>query len=323
MNSEHPSDFRTKSNLYLPLAALPLLTPFSVNNFLQGRYFLGAGSLAIVLILAASASSITRDRERPWIVFFGLVPAIIVCLIVSIRMQGIIGVLWCYPAVISFYFMLPERKAWFANAALICVALPHAWTALDPSTWIRASATLLAVSVFSAIFLHVITRQQQQLNKQVVTDPLTGLSNRILLRVSLEQAIAQSARTGTPMTLLVLDMDRFKSINDTLGHDTGDELLRGIGELLRNRVRRSDKVFRLGGEEFLALLYDADAEAGRKVAEELRVAVETSALLPNRTVTASIGVATLEPGEDWKAWMKRGDENMYRAKAAGRNRVAA
>jgi diguanylate cyclase len=317
------TDFRSKSTLGVAVAALFLLTPFAVNNFVQGRYLLGVGSFAIVVILAVSAWGIRRGRDYSSLTLFALVPAILFFLVFSLRKQGMVGVFWCYPAVLAFYFMLPERKAWVANAGLLAVALPQVWDVIEAPLAARVAATLLAVSIFSAIFVRVITNQQRRLEAQAVTDPLTGLANRTLLRATLEQAIQQSDRTGTPMTLVALDLDRFKAVNDTLGHDAGDTVLRGVGQLLRQRIRRADKAFRLGGEEFLAMLYGTGAEDGQRVAEELRGAIASLPLLPDRPVSASIGVATLQPGEDWMEWMKRSDENLYRAKASGRDRVVA
>jgi diguanylate cyclase (GGDEF)-like protein len=195
--------------------------------------------------------------------------------------------------------------------------------AIDYGLAARVAATLLAVSAFSALFIRVITAQQRKLQALVITDPLTGLLNRTLLNDTLAQAIQHNARSGVPMTLASLDLDHFKAINDTLGHDAGDAVLRGVGELLRKRVRRVDKLFRPGGEEFLALFYGANSENGKHLAEELRHAIATHELLPGHTVTVSIGVATLLPGEDQTKWMKRSDENLYHAKARGRNQVVA
>jgi len=113
----------------------------------------------------------------------------------------------------------------------------------------------------------------------------------------------------------------FKQINDILGHDAGDTALRGIGGLLKKRLRRIGKVFRLGGEEFLALLHGADADNAWRIAEEPRSAVASLMLLPDHPITVSIGATTLAPGEDRTAWMKRSDENLYRAKFEGRHRV--
>lgn len=212
---------------------------------------------------------------------------------------------------------------WVAVAALLVVAVPQAWVVLSPSLATRVAATLCAVSVFSAIFARVIEAQQRRLVTLAVTDPLTGLANRALLRGTLEQAIQQKHRRGAPMTLVTLDLDHFNAINDTLGQDAGEAVLRGVGDLLNRRIRRADRVFRLGGEEFLALLCGTNAEVGQRVAEELRDAIGSLSLIPDRTVTVTVGIAALRPGEDGAEWMKRGDENLYRAKSAGRDRVAA
>lgn len=317
------AEFQVKLALGVAISALFVLTPFSVNNFIQGRYLLGVGSLAIVGMLAVSAWGSSHGRYYLWLTYMGLVPTIILYLMVSLREQGVIGALWCFPAAVSFYFVLPERFAWIANAALIAMTLPQARDALEHSIAARVSATLLAVSVFSAIFVRAITSQQCKLEAQAVTDALTGLSNRIPLRPTLEQAFEQSRRTGASMTLVTLDLDEFKSINDAYGHYTGDAVLRGVGELLRKRIRRADKVFRLGGEEFLVLLYSTNEKSGRRVAEELRREIAALDLIPDHPISASIGVATLRADENWTEWMKRSDENLYRAKMNGRNRVVA
>ncbi len=181
----------------------------------------------------------------------------------------------------------------------------------------------MAVSVFTAIFTRIISDQQDKLQALAVTDPLTGLFNRTLLQVSLEQVIQQNNRTDEPMTLITIDIDHFKKINDTLGHDAGDSVLKSVADLLRKRFRRIDKVFRLGGEEFMVLLHGTDNVNGQQIAEELRNAVTLLETLPNQPITVSIGVATFQSGEDWTTWMKRSDDNLYRAKLEGRNQVVA
>lgn len=322
-SNRHPIhlDFRGKATVGVALTALLLLTPFALNNFVQGRVLLGVGSLVIIASLAINAWLCIRGRYRPFITLFGVVPATLVFLSISLQTQGIIGALWCYPALLAYYFMLPERQAWLANAALLALAIPEVWNVLDPHVAIRAAVTYVAVSIFSAIFVRVITEQQDRLAALAVTDPLTGLGNRARLQITLEDAILQGGRSGTPMTLIALDLDNFKDINDTLGHDAGDRILSRMGELLRQRIRRTDRAFRLGGEEFLALLYGTDARNAVHLAEELRDVIASLPLLPDRAVTVSIGVAALEQGEDWAGWIKRADENLYRAKSAGRNRV--
>lgn len=316
-------DFRGKSTLGVALMALIFLTPFSLNNIYQGRYYLGAGSLAIVLVLAVNAWTISRGRHYPSLTLFGLIPPIIIFLSLALQKQAIIGALWCYPAAISFYFILPERKAWIANIALLGVALPQVWYVIDNPLAARVTATLFAVSAFSAIFVRVISNQQQQMQTLAVTDPLTGVLNRALLHDTLEQASQQSNRTDIPMTLVALDLDHFKAINDSLGHDAGDIVLKGLGEYLRQSVRATDKVFRMGGEEFLVFLYDTSVEGSQQFAEKLRSEIASLKLLPDHPVTVSIGVATLQSGDDRDEWMKHCDNNLYRAKLNGRNQVVA
>jgi diguanylate cyclase (GGDEF)-like protein len=240
---------------------------------------------------------------------------------VSILEQDVIGVLWCFPAILVFYFTLPQKMAWISNAALYGLVVPLSGTVLELPVATRAAATLLGVSVFSAIFVQVIDEQRRALEERAFNDSLTGLHNRALLSATLEQAMEQSRRTGLPMTLLALDLDWFKAINDGLGHQAGDAALRGVADILRQRIRRSDRAFRLGGEEFLAFLYGTDQERGRQVAEELRTAVASQPLIPGRSITVSIGVASFSGDQDWETWLKRCDENLYGAKAKGRNSV--
>lgn len=315
-------DFRVKAALGISLTALILIAPFSINSFVQDRYLIGILSLFVVAALLAIASLSSRGRYMPVFTFATFTPSVIATIYLGIAEQGIVAALWSYPAVLVFYVMLQERYAWLANITLMLVLLPRTWSELEFPLAARYTATLLGVSIVSIIFVRVITIQQRRLEALAVTDPLTGLSNRLLLRTALEQAVEQSRRTNIPLTLLALDLDHFKSINDTLGHESGDHVLHGIGELLRKRFRRADHVFRIGGEEFIALLYGTDAENGQQLAEELRSAVESLPLLPDRTVTVSVGVAPLRRDENWMEWMKRADENLYRAKSEGRNRVA-
>lgn len=315
------SSFRRNAILGLALSALVILTPFALNNFVQGRPILGVGSLLIVVILAFNAWSLTSGRYSSLPTLVGLVPALLFFLGLSIARQGMIGILWCFPATLAVYFMLPERRAWIANALMLAIIIPESWLLLDHPIAMRVWATLVAVSIFSMIFVRAIINQQSQLRRMATTDVLTGLLNRATLDVVLEQAITQCNRSGTPMTLAALDLDHFKKINDNWGHHVGDDVLRSVGELLRSRLRRSDTIFRLGGEEFLALLFDTDADDAQEVAEALRRTFEEHAFPGPGKVTTSIGLATLGKDETADGWMQRADKHLYEAKSAGRNRV--
>jgi len=313
--------YRTRTNLAVAMAALLLLSPFAINNFAQGRNALGVGSALIVTLLAFNAWCIKFRMRVPWTTTFLLAPMIIIFLNMAFQRQGIVGALWCYPAVLSFYFMLEERQAWIMNLLLVGVAAPAALSVLEPALGLRVIVTILAVSVFSAASIRVINNQQRRLRDLAVTDSLTGLYNRTLLDSTLNRALEQSFRSGSPTSLLLLDLDHFKSINDSYGHDVGDEVLAEVSVLLRSRLRASDQVFRMGGEEFLAILHHTDLLGAERVGRELCDLIAGSTIVPQQQVTISGGVAVLSQGESWTEWLKRADECLYRAKRQGRNRV--
>jgi len=316
------TDFLGRAFLGVACVCLTVMPPFGINNFLHGRYLMGIGAFVIVSIFAFNTWSIIRcGRYYTSLTLFGLVPAVIGFLALSLLTQGFIGIFWCYPAAIVFYFTLPERKAWSANAALLGAIIPLVLHTLPIELSSRMIVTLMMISIFSIIFVRIINQQQQQLVLQAMIDPLTHLLNRTLLSEILEEAYEQSKRSQLPMSLVAIDIDHFKDINDTFGHEQGDNVLKSISQHLLSRVRRVDKIFRLGGEEFLVLLYNTGSADALNVAEEFRTGIASLNLLRNRSVTISLGVATLARKETQQQWIRRSDDNLYKAKNKGRNQV--
>jgi diguanylate cyclase (GGDEF)-like protein len=165
-----------------------------------------------------------------------------------------------------------------------------------------------------------------ELRTQAVTDGLTGLANRRRFQEILEGEIARARRSGLPLSLAILDIDRFKQVNDTHGHQQGDRLLQAVAMTLQARTRRSDEPARYGGEEFAVVLPATDLDEAHEAAEALRRAVEDLEIpLPGGgrlAVTASLGVAELHPDADDKASLiASADAALYEAKRAGRNRT--
>ncbi|MBV7537914.1 diguanylate cyclase [Duganella sp. sic0402] len=163
---------------------------------------------------------------------------------------------------------------------------------------------------------------QTQLETLAYGDPLTGLANRRLFNDELRHLVAQAERGGASFTLLLIDLDRFKPVNDTLGHDAGDALLAAAAERLRAAVREADRPFRLGGDEFAVLLSQTtDRETLEPVCA--RILANLAAPLPHGEavieISASIGAAVYRSGENHEQLYKRADVALYEAKAAGRN----
>jgi len=153
------------------------------------------------------------------------------------------------------------------------------------------------------------------------TDALTGALNRKGLADELTRIVRLGEGQTFPMTLVFIDIDHFKRINDTLGHATGDQVIRGLAQLVRSAVQRDDLFARWGGEEFLLVFRDTAGMKGRDIAERLRERIAAAQWAEGVRVTCSFGVSEWNRGEDLNDGIKRADEAMYRAKQDGRNRV--
>jgi two-component system cell cycle response regulator len=164
-----------------------------------------------------------------------------------------------------------------------------------------------------------------ELKRLAVTDELTGLFNRRRLIERLGEEVTRAARYDRPLTLLMIDIDNFKALNDHCGHAEGDKALTALGKLLRSDVRLSDQAFRYGGEEFVILLPELQLPESMLVAKRLRKEIESASLTthPKCNLTVSIGVAQHDREESPDSLLKRADQAMYRAKFAGRNQVAS
>ena len=198
--------------------------------------------------------------------------------------------------------------------------------------WVNISLSLVrgtsgSPDHFIAQIEDVTERKQtlDQLQHLADHDPLTRLLNRRRLEAELAHQVALSHRYGHRACLVLLDLDDFKSTNDSLGHGVGDELLKNIADVLRSRVRNSDLVARLGGDEFALLLPQATREQARRVAESIAKAIRERIHITaghELRTTASFGVATIEAGDAPDRVLLRADRALYEVKARGRDGVA-
>ncbi|QWK22496.1 GGDEF domain-containing protein [Thermus antranikianii] len=153
------------------------------------------------------------------------------------------------------------------------------------------------------------------------TDPLTGLRNRRYLDLVLERELFRVRRYRRPLSLLVLDLDNFKQINDTHGHPVGDRVLKALARCLEEHIRQSDRAVRLGGEEFAVLLAETPLAQAVRMASRLRQAVAALRVSPAEGISVSIGVAEARPEDSPLSLLKRADDALYQAKRRGKNRV--
>jgi diguanylate cyclase (GGDEF)-like protein len=192
----------------------------------------------------------------------------------------------------------------------------------------RLQTVVIALSAAIMLVLAVLIARHvasaRLLRTMALTDELTRLPNRRHLFAVAHARLGEAGRRNEPVSVLALDVDHFKRINDTLGHDVGDVVLRRVAQACRGVLRHDDHIGRTGGEEFVAVLPRADAAHAVEVAERLRTSVEAldwSDVDPALRVTVSVGVAQRAAADDFAALAKRADESLYHAKHAGRNRV--
>ena len=219
----------------------------------------------------------------------------------------------------------PER--WAAVAVLVCLCdlvLTYAGGARYSVGWYAGrSLTMVAAATLMVAMLAAFSRLKAAAELNAALDSLTGLANRRSAYLALAGMVARARRSRTPLTVIELDLDHFKAVNDRFGHPAGDALLTEVGAALTASLRGGDVPARVGGEEFLVLLPDTDQEAAELVAERLRSVIADLDESPDgRYVRASLGVATLDPGDvDGADLLRRVDRALYVAKESGRNRV--
>ncbi len=194
------------------------------------------------------------------------------------------------------------------------------------------SQTPMQIMTFIAAFLSLILmsngfvlmskeRADEHIMQMARTDQLTGVWNRFRLEEDVPQEIARLKRYGQPASLIVLDLDHFKQVNDQYGHVVGDLVLKEFCSVVQSCIRTTDILARWGGEEFVILLPNSGYINATPLAERIRVAVEKHKFPYNLKLTVSIGLTICQPSDSWDSWLNRADQALYRAKSEGRNRV--
>ena len=312
---------RARMLAQLSLPAAVLLVPYLISNLLDQQYALAA--LVAVVMLCLGSAFLTSRRRRSAPVRFNLVLLLLLFLAVGGAMviQGFQGALWSYPVLLFCQFAFSRRMAFFGSVLLVAGTslLAGQQGGLDMAWRVFASLMLLWLVVNS--MLQVQADSHGELLKQASTDPLTGALNRRQLELALAELVQSARRRPVPTSILMIDIDKFKSINDGLGHAAGDQVLIGLVNLLLKRKRATDQLYRLGGEEFLLLAPDTVGQNALILAEQLRELIQRSVLLEGVQVAVSIGVAECRTDQSSAEWLELADQALYRAKESGRNRV--
>ena len=171
--------------------------------------------------------------------------------------------------------------------------------------------------------LRALEIEKSEYERSSKEDPLTGCLNRAGFSSVLMREQENLSKNGRPVSFVMLDIDHFKHINDTYGHQVGDEVLVNLTKLIQGKIRNTDALVRWGGEEFVVLCGDTPIQNAQFLAEKLRIAIENTVLIKQQQVTCSFGIAEMIPDEDPKRLFERADKALYASKEGGRNRVTS
>ncbi len=311
-----------------PLALLTLfgsifvigVTPFAIYRFTIGSVLIGALEAAVIFcVLAGIAVAWRTGRTLGPTLFIAFVYTT-ACVAIA-HLSGLPGLLWVYPQLVANFLLLGRRTA-VATSMIAIAGVASSYAAL-PGAAAKTSfvASALIITFFAYVFASRAASHQRELESIAAHDPLTGAFNRRGLHAELEIAMANCARSGALTGMLMFDLDHFKRVNDTYGHEAGDDVLVQLARLVLASTRKGDRFYRLGGEEFGLLIPDTNLETVAMIAEKLRASVEAGVACGGKPITVSIGGTCLIPGETGSDLLARADAAMYMAKRNGRNRV--
>lgn len=209
---------RAKVTLWLAIAALVPVVPLTINHFFQERYLLGLASVAVIVVLLSLIWVIQKKGYKAILTTAGFIPVIILFLCVSIQKQQIIGALWCYPAVIVPFFILPRRQAMLAGVVILLITVPQIWAVLDNSLAVRVVVILVAVYAFSSIFMMIIETQQIEIVKKERQrkESMASASHELRTPLGLMMAKIEAMRDG----IRPLNQEQLTSLLHSVDHLT-------------------------------------------------------------------------------------------------------
>jgi diguanylate cyclase (GGDEF)-like protein len=295
--------------------------PFAIIRFLNGEYTIALLDSALVIGLGGLSWYLYKTHNVR-VASVSLALLAVAGLLLTNYMTGATQVYWIYPVLVGVFFLIERREALVLSLVAVAGMAPTLVGRLDSFALVSLLITISVTCSLAYAFATITRGQRDELMLLATKDPLTGVGNRRALQQKLQEAIAAKHRNDNHCSMLMLDLDHFKQVNDVHGHAKGDEILIRITELVGMRIRVTDSIYRIGGEEFVIVAEDLNLENAARLAEQLRTIVEAHDLAPSSTVTISLGIAQHHDDESAEQWMSRADNALYMAKHSGRNRVS-
>ena len=263
--------------------------------------------LAQALVVSAGWLSLEQKRHNAQ-----TLDLVIVAMVLGLSAQATLGhpqhLTWTIPLYLLWIFVIPTF-----TVALIGLSITFLVALINPEHQVEPSNLLLALA--GAVFAHSIKLQVLKLSATADTDVLTGALNRRQFDAYASRHLADFHRSQRPSALALIDIDNFKAINDSLGHAVGDRVLSELTLLIQKRIRKTDAVFRIGGDEFVLILVGISAESAKGVVENIRELLLSSDDIHLSALRFSAGICGVENNSTIDTWLDRADRALYQAKA--------
>ena len=247
----------------------------------------------------------------------------VICAVYSTAINGHAGLYWAYPAAAVIFFLLPLREAISFNMVFLVAMSVVSYVRFPEADFWRITFSLGLTCIFVMVFAWLVGRLQTQLIRLATRDPLTGCLNRSQLADVLNAQIQLRERYERVCSLVLIDLDDFKLVNDRWGHLAGDRVLQELQRRVCKRLQKTDQMFRLGGGEFLLVLPEIRQKEADRLARDLLISISATPFGEGVKITASASVAEISKGETWSVWLNRADQALHEAKIRGRNQLVA
>lgn len=305
---------------FISMVIITIITGFVIFRWQMGDIRGAAIDLAIVLLMGGTLVLGNMDRFASLALkLFGI--TISLSCILSAYFVSSNGLLWALLVLLVNGMTLTRNWSLALNAGVILLlsAAPFLYDSLLQQISWATVATLIAS--FAIMSMDQLREQRHKLVRQANIDPLTQAGNRRLMTKHMQDILGDRRNTRQSATMMIIDLDKFKSINDQHGHDTGDKVLIEFVRNAHSVLRADDGLYRMGGEEFVLLLRGMDEKTAKSYLPRLHKRLSGAVITPNGALEFSAGAAAAREGEEWPAWLARADKALYRAKDQGRNRL--
>ncbi|MBU2964909.1 GGDEF domain-containing protein [Amphritea sp. 2_MG-2023] len=308
-------------SLLLLLASVASLGifPFVVMRYLAGN--ITAAIMDMMLILGISALVVHAYYFKKIRIVSAIIAFFINAgLLIVVIANGLDSFLWVYPVFASTFILVKPIEALAINivASILLIALSDIFNSVSLTSYV-VTITMLSMSTF--VYASHSAKQFHLLEALNTIDPLTGALNRRAMSLDIKAALASSERNGIEQLLAILDLDYFKAVNDKYGHAAGDQVLKDFVTITTAHIRKYDRLYRFGGEEFV-LLIPVTKEQQQPFIANLRATIKQELKTPDgEEITVSLGVAPWVAGTTVETWLQRADDALYLAKSKGRDRA--